>query len=56
MDDLFEMNVPTPTRREQEAFLNKMERLECVQAASRRNTDALKSVRGTMLNQLIRQP
>jgi len=53
MDELFEMKVPTPSRTEQDSFVEKIQSLETTEIAVRQNADNLRQFRTAFLNQIF---
>ena len=53
MDELFEMKVPTPSRTEQDSFVEKIQSLETAETAVRQNADTLREFRTAFLNQIF---
>ena len=53
MDELFEMKVPTPSRTEQDSFVEKIQSLETAETAVRQNADNLREFRTAFLNQIF---
>ncbi len=55
MDDLFEMKIPTPTRREQDAIVAHIRAFESAEEAVVENTESLRRLRTAFLNQVFGQ-
>ena len=53
MDDLFAMKIPTPSRTEQDSFVEKIQSLETAETAVRYNADNLRQFRTAFLNQIF---
>lgn len=53
MDELFEMKVPIPTRKEQDGFIERVEALESVETLVQLNINQLRAVQTTFLNRLF---
>jgi restriction endonuclease S subunit len=53
MDDLFEMKIPTPTRREQDAIVARIQTFESAEEAVVENAENLRRLRTAFLNQVF---
>ena len=53
MDDLFAMKIPTPSRTEQDSFVENIQSLENTEAAVMQNADNLRQFRTAFLNQIF---